>query len=321
MALMTRVRDRLAAVGLQPPTVTVRYQDVTVQSKVGVGSNELPSIMDPIKDRLQPILNPLSAASGRPPSSIYRQHTILASVSGILKPGVFTVLLGPPRSSKTTFLRTLAGLNRRTPGLRTTAKELTYNGHEFSEFVVERSAAYITQDDVAHFSELTVRETLEFSARCQSTGHRRKLLEELAEREEQRGIHPDPDLDAYMRGMYYGGKHALIVEIIIRLLGLDVCADTVVGGAMMRGISGGQRKRVTTGEMIVGPARALFADEISTGESPHMTLTVPRISLKFNTPAALHNSIYALWVCWDPENSSIINARKSGETLFTLNVP
>jgi ABC-type multidrug transport system permease subunit len=38
-----------------------------------------------------------------------------------------------------------------------------------------------------------------------------------------------------------------------------------VGNAMLRGISGGQKKRVTLGEMVVGPARALFADEISTG--------------------------------------------------------
>ena len=34
---------------------------------------------------------------------------------------------------------------------------------------------------------------------------------------------------------------------------------------MLRGISGGQKKRVTSGEMLVGPARVLFADEISTG--------------------------------------------------------
>ena len=39
---------------------------------------------------------------------------------------------------------------------------------------------------------------------------------------------------------------------------LQVCADTIVGNQMIRGISGGQRKRVTTGEMIVGPMKTLF---------------------------------------------------------------
>ena len=43
-----------------------------------------------------------------------------------------------------------------------------------------------------------------------------------------------------------------MTEYILRVLGLDYVADTVVGGAMLRGISGGQKKRVTTGEMIVG---------------------------------------------------------------------
>lgn len=51
----------------------------------------------------------------------------------------------------------------------------------------------------------------------------------------------------------------------VQILGLEVCADTMVGDEMLRGISGGQRKRLTTGEMLVGPARALFMDEISTG--------------------------------------------------------
>ncbi|CAL5359018.1 unnamed protein product [Camellia sinensis] len=38
-----------------------------------------------------------------------------------------------------------------------------------------------------------------------------------------------------------------------------------MGNEMVRGISGGQKKQVTTGEMLVGPARVLFMDKISTG--------------------------------------------------------
>lgn len=36
----------------------------------------------------------------------------------------------------------------------------------------------------------------------------------------------------------------------LQVLGLDVCADTLVGSQIIRGISGGQRKRVTTGKSI-----------------------------------------------------------------------
>lgn len=36
-------------------------------------------------------------------------------------------------------------------------------------------------------------------------------------------------------------------EYILKVLGLDICSDTIVGNDMLRGVSGGQRKRVTTG--------------------------------------------------------------------------
>jgi ABC-type multidrug transport system ATPase subunit len=48
---------------------------------------------------------------------------------------------------------------------------VTYNGHELHEFVPERTSAYISQNDV-HIGEMTVRETLAFSARCQGVGSR-----------------------------------------------------------------------------------------------------------------------------------------------------
>ncbi|KAK8970910.1 Pleiotropic drug resistance protein 2 [Platanthera guangdongensis] len=61
---------------------------------------------------------------------------------------------------------------------------------------------------------------------------------------------------------------------IILVLGLDICSDTTVGDEMRRGISGGQKKRVTTGEMLVGPAKALFMDEISTGLDSSTTFQI-----------------------------------------------
>ena len=43
------------------------------------------------------------------------------------------------------------------------------------------------------------------------------------------------------------------VEVLLRILGLDACRDTVLGGPMLRGVSGGQKKRVTSAEHLVGP--------------------------------------------------------------------
>ena len=55
------------------------------------------------------------------------------------------------------------------------------------------------------------------------------------------------------------------MEFIIKLLGIQRCADTVVGNALLRGVSGGEKKRVTTAEVLVGGKVVLFLDEISTG--------------------------------------------------------
>eukprot|EP00878_Enallax_costatus_P039718 GHUV01045601.1.p1 GENE.GHUV01045601.1~~GHUV01045601.1.p1 ORF type:complete len:136 (+),score=37.20 GHUV01045601.1:442-849(+) len=55
------------------------------------------------------------------------------------------------------------------------------------------------------------------------------------------------------------------VELVLRLLGLTNARNTIIGSSMVRGVSGGERKRVTSGEMLVGNQRVLMMDEISTG--------------------------------------------------------
>ena len=49
--------------------------------------------------------------------------------------------------------------------------EISYNGYKVNEFVPQKTSAYISQYDL-HISEMTVRETLDFSARCQGIGDR-----------------------------------------------------------------------------------------------------------------------------------------------------
>ena len=41
--------------------------------------------------------------------------------------------------------------------------------------------------------------------------------------------------------------YSVVTEFMIKNLGLEICADTIIGNAMKRGVSGGQKKRVTTG--------------------------------------------------------------------------
>ncbi|XP_073357167.1 ABC transporter G family member 37-like [Aegilops tauschii subsp. strangulata] len=173
-----------------------------------------------------------------------------------------TLLLGSPGSGKTTLLKALAG-RMLDSGLKVSGR-VTYNGHGMEEFVVEKAAAYVSQEDL-HTGEMTVRETLAFSAECQGTGDRQDLLAELTRREREADLTPEHDIDVFMKESAIGGKSNIVTNYIMQILGLHTCSDTLVGNDMARGISGGQRKRVTIGEMLIGPARSLFMDEISNG--------------------------------------------------------
>ncbi|GAU24753.1 hypothetical protein TSUD_355820 [Trifolium subterraneum] len=70
----------------------------------------------------------------------------------------------------------------------------------------------------------------------------------LARREKEAGIFPEADLDLFMKATAVKGtESSLITDYTLKILGLDICKDTIVGDEMHRGVSGGQKKRVTTG--------------------------------------------------------------------------
>lgn len=266
--ILAKLRKRLDRVGIELPTIEVRFENLTVEANCHVGSRGLPTLWNVF-------LNILESVAGFLHLSPTRKQvvTILDNVSGLIKPGRMTLLLGPPGSGKTTLLLALAA--KLDPDLKVKGKVM-FNGHTFDEFVVPKTAAYVSQHDL-HVGELTVRETFQFSSKVQGVGHQYEILEEVAKREKESGIRPDLDVDTYMKATAMPGNKAMLaVEHIIRMLGLEICADTVVGNEMLRGISGGQKKRVTTGEMLVGPLKTLFMDEISTGLDSSTTFSIVR---------------------------------------------
>nr|XP_045084800.1 ABC transporter G family member 41-like isoform X3 [Aegilops tauschii subsp. strangulata] len=242
LRLLRHQRRRMDRVGVRQPTVEVRWRNLRVDAECQVVDGKpLPTLLNSL----------LTTMLG------FNRHQerihILKDVTGILKPSRMTLLLGPPGCGKTTLLLALAGkLNK---NLKVTG-EIDYNGVKLQDFVPEKTAAYIGQYDL-HVPEMTVRETLDFSARFQGVGSRAEIMKEVIRREKEAGITPDPNIDTYMK-----------------IMGLDICADVLIGDAMRRGISGGEKKRLTTGEMIVGPSKALFMDEISTGLDSSTTFQI-----------------------------------------------
>ncbi|KAI4355588.1 hypothetical protein L6164_004346 [Bauhinia variegata] len=254
---LRKFRNRIDKVGIRLPTVEVRFQNLTVEADCYIGSRALPTLPNVALNLLESFLGMFGISTAK-----RTKLTILKNASGIVKPSRMALLLGPPSSGKTTLLLALAG--KLDPELRVKG-DITYNGYKLNEFVPRKTSAYISQNDV-HVGEMTVKETLDFSARCQGVGTRYDLLAELARREKEAGIFPEAELDLFMKATAMEGtESSLFTDYTLKILGLDICKDTIVGDDMHRGVSGGQKKRVTTGEMIVGPTKTLFMDEISTG--------------------------------------------------------
>ncbi|XP_010265331.1 PREDICTED: ABC transporter G family member 21-like [Nelumbo nucifera] len=156
------------------------------------------------------------------------ERTILNGVTGIVRPGELLAMLGPSGSGKTTLLTALAG---RLPGKF--SGSITYNGRPFSGSI-KRKTGFVTQDDVL-YPHLTVLETLTYAALLRLPN---KLTRE--EKVEQ-------------------------AELVIAELGLMICRNSIVGGPLLRGVSGGERKRVSIGqEMLVNPS-LLLLDEPTSG--------------------------------------------------------
>ncbi|XP_071685557.1 ABC transporter G family member 22-like isoform X1 [Rutidosis leptorrhynchoides] len=157
------------------------------------------------------------------------EKDILNGISGSVNPGEVLALMGPSGSGKTTLLSLLGGrLTDPTPG-----GAITYNDQPYSKFLKSR-IGFVTQDDIL-FPHLTVKETLTYAALLRLT---RKLTKQEKEKR---------------------------AADVIRELGLERCQDTMIGGSFVRGVSGGERKRVCIGlEIIINPS-LLFLDEPTSG--------------------------------------------------------
>ncbi|MCD7447230.1 Pleiotropic drug resistance protein 2 [Datura stramonium] len=263
---LLRLRDRTNRVGINIPKIEVRFEHLSIEGDAYDGSRALPTLWNATINFVEGALEKIKLVPSKK-----RVVKILHDVSGIVKPSRMTLLLGPPGGGKTTFLKALAGVPDKDQRV---AGKISYCGHEISDFIPQRTCAYISQNDL-HHGEMTVRETLDFAGRSLGVGTRYELLAELSRREKELGIKPDPEIDAFMKATAVAGQESsLVTDYVLKILGLDICADIMVGDQMRRGISGGQKKRLTTGEMLVGPAKVFFMDEISTGLDSSTTFQI-----------------------------------------------
>jgi ABC-type multidrug transport system ATPase subunit len=212
------------------------------------------------------------AAAAPPPPK--QQLRVLDGVTGRLRPGSATLLLAPPGAGKSAFLKILS---QRLPSTTGVSGSVSFAGlpmmaaattstsagahssshdHHVERPHVPRLVALCPQAD-EHFPGLTVRETLSFAVGAQA-------VPPVPVAADGGSKPPPPHLDASVPAQ---------VDRLLSLLHLEECADTIIGNESERGISGGQRKRVTVAEALAGLThRVLLLDEFSTGLDAAVTL-------------------------------------------------
>lgn len=169
------------------------------------------------------------------------QKVVLHGVSGFVRPGTMLAVMGSSGAGKTTLLNLLAG--RMTSSKGAYAKgEVLVNGEPRDYAVFKKISAYVLQDDDM-FGELTVEEQLTYAA----------LLRLPADMPRKKKI--------------------ARVQRVIQELGLGKVKNTLIGNQLVRGISGGERKRVNIATELVTDPSLLFLDEPTTGKhlnpNPH----------------------------------------------------
>ncbi|XWS07859.1 hypothetical protein CRYUN_Cryun41cG0029000 [Craigia yunnanensis] len=174
-----------------------------------------------------------SAVAGNPlggDSFFTRTKTLLNDISGEARDGEILAVLGASGSGKSTLIDALA--NRISKG--SLKGNVTLNGEVLESRMLKVISAYVMQDDLL-FPMLTVEETLMFAAEF-------RLPRTLSK-----------------------SKKKMRVQALIDQLGLRNAAKTVIGDEGHRGVSGGERRRVSIGIDIIHDPIILFLDEPTSG--------------------------------------------------------
>jgi len=155
---------------------------------------------------------------------------ILAPCSGTASPGDLLAIMGPSGSGKTTLLDALA--NRLTSDK--VKGKVTYGGATFSASEQHKHVSYVAQDD-SLMGVFTVTETLVQAARfCYGYS-------------------------------ISGAKLTEIVDEAIETVGLASAAHTIVGDIFRKGISGGQKRRLSLAVELIKKPSVLIVDEPTSG--------------------------------------------------------
>ncbi|KAF2272145.1 ABC transporter-like protein [Westerdykella ornata] len=171
--------------------------------------------------------------------------SILKPLTAEFEPGAINVIMGPSGSGKTSLLNSIAGRLKDDVTTRYRKQgRVTFNGLTPSDDVVHAIVSFVEQDDDALLASLTVRETLRFAAGLRLP-----------------------------KWMSKSQKIQKAEEVLLKM-GLKDCADNLIGNDLIKGISGGEKRRVTIAVQILTEPRILLLDEPLSGLDAFTALSI-----------------------------------------------
>ncbi|KAG5984504.1 hypothetical protein E4U55_004497 [Claviceps digitariae] len=168
-----------------------------------------------------------------------QRKQILHGFDGYLSPGELLIVLGRPGSGCSTLLKTICG---ELEGLEVgDQSKIHYNGISQKHMMKEFKGEMVYNQEVdKHFPHLTVGQTLEFAASVRAPQYR---VQDMSRVE-------------YCR---------YIAKVVMAIFGLSHTYNTKVGNDFIRGVSGGERKRVSIAEMVVAGSPVTAWDNSTRG--------------------------------------------------------
>lgn len=195
---------------------------------------------------------------------------IIHPATGSISHSRMTAIMGSSGAGKSTLLDILSGR------LSTKARQgrVTVNGKAVNPNIFRKLSGYVMQED-ALLPIFTVRETLRYAAFL-----RLPRAEFSAQDIERR------------------------VDEVLEMLDLTEAADTLIGNDLIRGVSGGQKRRVSIGVDIIHSPSIIFLDEPTSGLDSATALQVVSVLKQLamggrTIVVTVHQPSRRMWECFD----------------------
>ncbi|KAK3823093.1 MAG: ABC-2 type transporter-domain-containing protein [Benniella sp.] len=223
--LQENVLPGIASRGLKLKTMGVVWKQLSVIGE-GVGEKFIATTGDPFV-ALFHLFNPffwVRKCTNRESSSRTITKTILFPMDGFCQEGEMILVLGRPGSGCSTLLRVLANDRK---NYKKVIGDVTFNGLS-SDTVTKhyKGEVLYNQEDDFHYPTLTVRQTLDCAIKAKTPRARLPDMESRTDFREQ------------------------FLDVLTKMFGLTRQKETLVGNAFIRGISGGERKRLSIAEQM-----------------------------------------------------------------------